>query len=101
MILVADKAAVESVVSPTPGEKPWIWAIDVTFPFESGEQPLGDPPTDHYSGHFRVAYPQAVTELWPMLMGPRMPGCDLWRLDQKVWEHWLCDYGRAEIEGFI
>lgn len=87
MVLVADKAAVDSLLFPTPGQEPWVWAVDVDFGFQIGDQPpQGEPPTDRYPGYFRVALLAAVTELWPLLKGPGASGRELWNPDIRVWE---------------
>jgi hypothetical protein len=87
MILVVDKAAVDSLLSPTPGQEPWVWAVDVNFDFQIGYQPpQGEPPTDRYPGYFRVTPSAAVTELWPLLKGAFVRGKYLWNPDVRIWE---------------
>jgi len=87
MILVVDKAAVDSLLSPTPGQEPWVWAMDVNFDFQIGDQPpKGEPPTDRYPGYFRVTPSAAVTELWPLLKGAFVRGKDLWNPDVRIWD---------------
>lgn len=87
IILVADKAAVDSFLFPTPGEEPWVWAVDVDYNFQIGDQPpQGESPSDRYPGYFRVMTSAAVTELWPLLKGSRISGKELWNPDVRVWE---------------
>jgi hypothetical protein len=87
IILVVDKAAVESLLSPTPGQEPWVWAVDVTFSFQIGDQlPQGEPPTNRYPGYFRVTPSAAVTEMWSLLKGSRISGKELWNPDVRIWE---------------
>lgn len=87
IILVVDKAAVDSFLFPIPGEKPWVWAVDVDYSFQIGDQPpQGEPPSDWYPGYFRVTLPAAVTEMWPLLKRTFISGMELWKPDVRVWE---------------
>lgn len=97
MILVADKQAVDSLLYPTPGRKPWVWAVDIfhVYPNERQEIPPADYMTDEYQGFPRVAVEDAYTELWPLLMStpfipgiglPGATGARLWNPDVDIWE---------------
>lgn len=86
MILVVDKAAMDLLLNPTPGRKPWVWACDATAKFEVGDRLLDDPPRCRYPGYFRVDPVAAFTRLWPLLKGPQMfVGSELWNPDRVVW----------------
>lgn len=86
VILVVDKIAVESLLSPMPGQEPFVWAVDVKFRFQIGDQlPQGEPPTDKYPGYFRVTLSAAVTEMWPLLKAGAETARSLWDPNSKVW----------------
>ncbi|KAK6000002.1 hypothetical protein QM012_003990 [Aureobasidium pullulans] len=87
MILVADTRAMHSVLNPTPDIASWIWAVDVYFDWEIGDQPPSDPPpADRYPGCMRVALSVVLSEFWPLLKRPYFFGRRLWTPDLSVWE---------------
>ncbi|KAJ6785638.1 hypothetical protein PWT90_04786 [Aphanocladium album] len=88
MVLVVDKAAMQSALNPVPGQKPWVWAVDSKFEFKERQQPpSGDPPKDQYPGYFRVTPAAAFTDLWPLLKRKRfVDGVDVWNPDVQVWD---------------
>ncbi|EPE06531.1 ww rsp5 wwp [Ophiostoma piceae UAMH 11346] len=88
MVLAVDEQALKSFLEPTPGQKPWVWAVDMSYPFDERQQPpVGDPPTDAYPGYFRVTLSAAVLELWPLLKAPGgFHGRRLWDPNTRVWD---------------
>ena len=88
MVLAVDEQALASFLEPTPGQKPWVWAVDMSYPFAVRQQPpVGDPPTDAYPGYFRVTLSAAVLELWPLLKAPGgIQGSRLWDPNTRVWD---------------
>ncbi|KAG9684844.1 hypothetical protein KCU95_g12806, partial [Aureobasidium melanogenum] len=87
MILVADTEAVSSLLQPTSDVEPWIWAADVDYDWEIGDQPsLGSSPARHYPGYIRVALSVVLSEFWPLLKRPGCVGRHLWTPDLGVWE---------------
>lgn len=97
MILVADKQAVDSLLHPTRGVKPWIWAVDLTYDFGSHtyEIPPADFTSDEYAGFFRVTPEAAFTDLWPLLMSTPptrsmallgITGACVWDPTVEIWE---------------
>lgn len=99
--LAVDKPAMDSLLSPTPGQKPWVWAVDSGVEFEP-DQPM--PSSDYeaptsgeiYPGFFRVALSAVMTDLWPLLRAPALiPGVGIsitpnamryWRPDKRIWD---------------
>lgn len=87
IILVADDIAVESFLNPSPGQDPWIWAVDVNFAFQIGDQPpRREMSTNIYPGYFWVALSTVVTELWPLLKRSEASGNELWNPHVSIWE---------------
>lgn len=95
MILVADKQAVDSLLHPKPGQKPWVWAVATThiFPSERYDIPPANFTSNEYPGFFRVTVEAAYAELWPLLMSvrplpgsPGVTGARVWNPDVDVWE---------------
>lgn len=95
MILVADQQAVDSLLRPKQGKKPWVWAVDISYRSSSERFELlsADFTSDEYPGFFRVTPEAAYTELWPLLMNvpPEtgflgVTGARVWRPDVDVWE---------------
>lgn len=95
MILVADKPAIDSLLHPTEGEKPWVWAADLTHGFgcERYDIPHVDFTSDEYPGFFRVTLEAAYAELWPFLMSvpPALgfmgvTGARMWNPEFSVWD---------------
>lgn len=97
MILVADEQAVDSLLHPTPGVKPWVWAVDLAHDF--GTEKYDIPPADfrpeEYPGFFRVTPEAAYTDLWPLLMSTPptksrlllgVTGARVWDPRVDIWE---------------
>ncbi|KAK4862198.1 hypothetical protein LT330_003336 [Penicillium expansum] len=68
----------ESVPEGLNTDKPWVYALDLSFDHEN---PLAD---GEYPGYFRVAVDSVITELYPMLAA--LTPSELWPSDNIIWE---------------
>lgn len=85
-MLVVDKAAMDSLLNPTPGRRPWVWALHATRRFEVGDRLLDEPPRSQYPGYFGVDPLAVFIRLWPLLKGPQMfVGSKLWDPNRDIW----------------